>query len=139
MDPVRIGDVPSGVGTPEAFVLVEDDAPILRIDVHSRTDSAFAAVMVWNGLVVIGFGESVHFVSIDSRHAVTNVLDSYFGHLYATHDRLLATDAARVHCFPARGSRVWRSDVLGIDGVVVKKTDDGAIEGEGEWDPPGGW
>ena len=37
------------------------------------------------------------------------------------------------------GSLGWRSDPLGIDGVVVNQIADGVIRGEGEWDPSGGW
>jgi len=34
---------------------------------------------------------------------------------------------------------LWRSDCLGIDGVMVDQVADGIIRGKGEWDPPGGW
>ena len=41
--------------------------------------------------------------------------------------------------FDRNGSIVWQSTELGVDGVVVSGVADGVIEGEGEWDPPGGW
>lgn len=34
---------------------------------------------------------------------------------------------------------MWRSDALGIDGVIVDRISADEIEGQGEWDPPGGW
>jgi hypothetical protein len=34
---------------------------------------------------------------------------------------------------------MWESERLGIDGVVVHAVEGDVIEGDGEWDPPGGW
>jgi hypothetical protein len=28
---------------------------------------------------------------------------------------------------------------MGVDGVIARNVAGGVIEGEGEWDPPGGW
>jgi hypothetical protein len=43
MNPVLVGDVPSGVGTPSGYVTVdEDNSPVLRIDVHEREPAPHA-------------------------------------------------------------------------------------------------
>lgn len=33
----------------------------------------------------------------------------------------------------------WTTQRLGIDGVIVDGVANGIIEGQGEWNPPGGW
>jgi hypothetical protein len=42
-------------------------------------------------------------------------------------------------CLNEHAEEVWRRRDLGIDGVVVDGVTNGFIEGQGEWDPPGGW
>lgn len=142
LEPIVVGDVPSRGGTPGSYVIVEDDegSPVARIDVHDdRASRAFQEVIVWAGLVVIGFGGSVHLVSVRERTAKTTPLEGYFGHLYPLAEHLLVADASRLRCFDRSGSMLWCSDDLGIDGVIVSDVVDGTITGAGEWDPPGGW
>jgi hypothetical protein len=142
MTPVRAGDVLPGVATPRVYVTVEcDGEPFLRVDLYERKAAhyAFQEVVAWGDLIAIGFGCRVHFVSSVSRSVATFQLGGYFGHLYPIEDRLLVADAERLHCFSRDGSMLWRSAELGIDGVVVRKVADGIIEGQGEWNPPGGW
>jgi hypothetical protein len=139
MNPVAVGAVPSGAGTPSTYVVVErDGAPLLRIDVHDEP-AAFQDVIGWANLIVFGFGDCVHFVSPGSRQTVTVRLSDYFGHLYPVEGRLLVADARCLRCFDENGSLLWRSSQLAIDGVVVERVADGVVVGEGEWDPPGGW
>lgn len=142
LEPVLVGEVPSGYGTPSSYVTVEQDgSPILRIDVHEREPAphAFQDTIAWAGFIVIGFGDRVHFVSVGSRETATVSLSGYFGHLYPFQDHLLVADAQRLCCFDRSGSILWRSPELGIDGVLVNDVADGVVEGQGEWDPPGGW
>jgi hypothetical protein len=57
MEPVRLGKVPRGLGTPDRFVAVESDqGALLRIDLYACTDECFAfeEVCLWCGFVVIG-------------------------------------------------------------------------------------
>lgn len=124
------------------FVTVERDGePLLRIDVYEQEPAhrAFQEAMVWHELAVVGFGGHVHLVTLQPRNIASYALDGYFGHLYPLDERLLVADAEGLHCFAPTGRRLWQSDQLGIDGVVVHDVDGDAIEGEGEWDPPGGW
>lgn len=142
MEPVLVGDLPSGMGTPSAYVLVEDDGvPVMRIDVHERepANRYFEEAIAWAAFVVIGFGAFVHLVSLETRAASSVSLACYFGHLYPLDDRLLVADAHRLTCFDPRGSILWRSEMLGVDGVVVQSVENGVIKVKGEWDPPGGW
>jgi hypothetical protein len=142
LDPIDVGEVSSGRGTPSVYVTVQEDGePVFRIDVHEHEPAcyAFEAAIAWAGFVVIGFGSRVHFVSTRTRHATTIPLSGYFGYVYPQGDRLLVADASYLRCFDSDGALLWRSKELGIDGVVVSAVADGIIEGQGEWDPPGGW
>jgi hypothetical protein len=140
--PLRAGDAPPGLGSPAVYVTVERDGePVLRVDLYEREPAhyAFQGVLTWADRIVIGFGCHVHLVSPASRTVATFPLSGYFGHLYALQERLLVADAERLHCFGRDGLALWRSAQLGIDGVTVRNVADGIIEGDGEWDPPGGW
>lgn len=142
MEPVVVGDVPSGQGTPCIYVLVEDEGvPVLRIDVHERAPAPhpFAEAIAWAGFVVIGFGAYVHLVETGSRRAKSFPVSCYFGHLYPAEDHLLVADAEYLTCFEPSGAVRWRSERLGIDGVIVTSVEAGVIRVKGEWDPPGGW
>jgi hypothetical protein len=119
-------------------VVERDSAPLLRIDVHDEP-GALRDVICWANVIVVGVGDCIHFVSPGSRQTATVRLNGYFGHLYPVSDRLLVADAECLRSFDQNGSILWRSSELGIDGVVVNRVAEGIIEGEGEWDPPGGW
>jgi hypothetical protein len=124
------------------FVTVErHDEPLLRIDVHEHgpVHHAFQEAIVWHDLVVVGFGGHVHLVALDRQNVVSHAMSVCFGHLYPLPERLLVADGERLHCFDTSGVRIWESERLGIDGVVVHGVEGDVIEGDGEWDPPGGW
>ena len=142
MDPLRLGTVPTGLGTADLFVTVEANAhPLLRIDLYRSSDeeSAFTEVQVWAKSIAIGWGEHFYLVDPATRRTADILLGSYFGQIYAEESHLLVASAERLFCVSPNGNLLWRSDQLGIDGVVVERVTDTVIEGEGEWDPPGGW
>lgn len=117
-----------------------EDGPLLRLDLYSSGEPfCFEEAEYWSGWVVVGWGQHVHLVELASRRAISRDLGSYFGHLYPGEDHLLVASAERLFCFEADGALRWTSDPLGIDGVVIQEVADGRIDGEGEWDPPGGW
>lgn len=139
MEPVRLGDLPEGGNTADGFVAVEENhQPRLRIDVYGNSPM-FREAMIWNGIVVIGWGDEIHFVELKNRLTKTVPLGSYFGHMYATDKFLLAASGERLFRFDERAELQWISDELGLDGVLVHDIDDDFISGDGEWDPPGGW
>lgn len=142
LDPVRVGGVPAGQGTPDRFVTVsEGSIPLLRMDVYSYGSDCFAFqdAIFWHSHVVVGFGSHVHAVSLRDRSVVTLTLDSYFGQLYPTADYLLVASGERLLRVEPDRSVLWTSASLAIDGVVVAQPEPPIIRGEGEWDPPGGW
>ncbi len=140
MEPVRVVEVPKTLRTADGFVVVDDhDVPRMRIDLYGYNNSAFRDAIIWQGFVIIGWDDGIHFVDLEKGDAKTVNLDSYFGHLYATEKILLAASARKLFCFDGNANLQWVSDTLGVDGVLIFQIDDELISGEGEWDPPGGW
>ena len=142
VEPVRLGDVPATGRTPDLFVVVSiDSGPELRIDLFGCREDVFAfeEAIVWEDNLVIGWGCRVFVVNLRSRIPVTHNLGSYFGQFYQGRDRLLVASAEHLFCLGRDGALVWKSTVLGVDGVVVDQVDGDVIRGQGEWDPPGGW
>jgi hypothetical protein len=137
-----LGAVPTGLGTPNVFVTVEvDGKPFLRIDLyadpnHSETSEQ---VLIWREFVTIGFGHNLHLVHVESRTTTSLDLDSYFGRVYASDECLIVASAERLFRVESDSTVKWTTQRLGIDGVIVDGVVNGIIEGQGEWDPPGGW
>ena len=94
---------------------------------------------MWRENVVVGFGYHVHLIAL-SDHAHRSIpLEWYFGHLYPSGRNLFVTSAQRVFCIGPDQHVLWRSEIVGIDGVVLEEIDGPIVRGGGEWDPPGGW
>jgi hypothetical protein len=142
MEPIRLGTVPPGLGTPDRFVTLEDEqGPRLRIDLYRSADEAccFEELQLWSRLIVLGCGERLWLIDPERRNTTVIPLGSYFGSLYPGDDYLLVASADRlIHVQPDSSLR-WTSDPLGIDGIIVHQVTHGIIHGSGEWDPPGGW
>lgn len=144
MIPVCVGDFAANRGTPNRYITVEvAGIPHLRIDVYAgktRPETfAFEEAIIWGEWVVIGIGDRAYLVSFRDQRASTIELGSYFGHLYPFDQFLLIASGERLFMVQAGGELAWSTDILGIDGVVVDQIVGTTIEGQGEWDPPGGW
>lgn len=140
LPPIRAGQIPPGLPEPTRWVTVaENGTPLARIDVYEEYLGAFEELIVWNPWVVIGLGGSAHLVDPITRQTHSVACDSYFGHLYPLEKHLLIASDSALQCLDEQGELVWRREHLGIDGVLVHEVTDGVINGEGEWDPPGGW
>lgn len=142
MEPLRIGETPPGLGTPEKYALLSDgEKPLLRVDAYSSSEQSFAFfdAIIWHEFLVIGWGDSVYLTNIESGSVTEHILNSYFGHLYAHDEFLLVASCERLFRIDRDGSLNWRSERLGIDGIVVGDVTNSMITGDGEWDPPGGW
>lgn len=146
MSPLRLGQIPTGVGTADWFVTIsDDDRPLLRVDVYGGWNLGFAAfkdAIVWRKHVFLGFGNGVYVIEPNLRSASKIDLGGtmrYFGAFYVGEDYLLAASAEALLRLAPDGSVLWKAPRLGLDGVVVHSIESGTIKGEGEWDPPGGW
>lgn len=125
-----------------------DSALVARVDIlASAGQSCFRSLRSIHSLVYIGFGQFVFVVDVCLRQVRRYPLHGYFGHLYDagdlehldSHVSVLATSASEVFAFDRTGDLIWKQSDLGIDGVVLLRANAGRIDGEGEWDPPGGW
>lgn len=140
MQPIRVGRVPKGEGTPGIYVTVEQDGiPFARIDAWPISAGPFTQAETWKRFVVLGWNDHVHLIDPRTREVVSIECRIYLGHIYPVDDLLLIADASGLVCLNERGERLWENASLGIDGVVVDHVHNGIIIGQGEWDPPGGW
>ncbi len=143
LEPIRLGVVPETLATADVFVLVEEnERPKMRIDVYCDFGAelhTFSDLITWQNFIVIGIGHRLYLVNRETHKTQTHLLGNYFGHLYTHNDFLYVASAERLFCLNVNGSLNWVSEELGIDGVVITDIGDEFIDGEGEWDPPGGW
>ena len=142
IEPIRIGAVPAGLGTPDFYVTVhKNDKPYLRIDLYKNSDEfyEFEEVRVWHQFVVAGFGHSVYLIHLESQDVISIGLESYFRSFYTSNEYILVTSAERIFRVDTSGSVKWSTQQLGIDGVIVDLVENGVIQGRGQWDPPNGW
>lgn len=142
LEPVSVGRIRANLATSDCYVTVFDAGElILRVDVHASRPACFAfqETILWRDILLIGFGDEVHAVSLSDRSAHTVDLGAYFGHFYPITDYLLIASGERLFRMEPDRSIRWRSEPVGIDGVVVHEAGPTVVCGEGEWDPPGGW
>jgi hypothetical protein len=89
MPPLRLGKVPSGLGTADLCVTIEDDdASLLRVDLYGD-QSPFAKqdVMIWGERGFVGFGNSVYIIDPKTQSGSALRLGSYFAGFYTTESR----------------------------------------------------
>ena len=141
MPPLRVGRIPSGLGTADLFVTISDsEAPLLRVDVYADFGGyPFQNAIVWHERVFLGICEVVYVIDPRTGTASEIRLESYFAAFYFHDEYLLVASGQSLVRISGQGQVLWRNTNLGLDGVVVKSVDGGRIQGAGEWDPPGGW
>jgi hypothetical protein len=128
--------------------ITNGDSLLTRVDiVASAGGSCFQSLRTKGDHVYIGYGQHIFVVDVKLNQIVSFSLDGYFGHLYDSGDlenldcriSVIATSASEVLTFGPAGDLLWKKSGLGIDGVVIHSVNAGRVEGEGEFDPPGGW
>ena len=146
MPPLRLGRVPSGLGTADLFITISDgDRALLRVDLYGDSSSqtfTFQDALVWCEHVFVGYGHRVYVIDPKKQLASEIFLGTclgYFGAFHAGHDYLLVASGEDLLRLAPDGQVLWSAPNLGFDGVDVKSVVNGLIRGEGEWDPPGGW
>jgi hypothetical protein len=141
--PVKVGREAGGGAAPSRYVLVSSSgAPFLRVDLYESGEPecrAFEATELWAPWVVVGYGHWVHLISTESKQVTSFDLGAYFGHLYFFADCLFVASCDYVFRIAKDATLQWRSEQVGLDGVLVSEISSEQIEGSGEWDPPGGW
>ncbi len=143
MPPLRHGKIPAGLGIADLFVTIsEDNRALLRVDLYGNSwDFTFKDALVWYDRVFVGFGYSVYVIDPKKQSASEIYLGPYsdFRHFHACQDYLLVASGDSLLRLAPDGAILWQTPNVGLDGVVVNSVENGLIQGEGEWDPPGGW
>ena len=137
LPPVRLG---SGAVC-EHLLVEEAGMPAYRLELcregyetWHRTEAIW-----WDHCIVVGFAERVYFVRPGEMRGLCLPLPDYFGSLHPNEDWLLIASATAILRVDRHGSVLWRSEGLGVDGVVIREIANGVVLGDGEWDPPDGW
>ena len=140
LPPLRLGRIPSGVGTADLFVTIEDDLrPVLRVDLYADQSPFYREdAILWGERGFVGFGNSIYVIDPNARSGSTLRLGSYFADFYWSQEYLLAATGCSLLRFSPTGDVLWKASSLALDGVWVKEVDRGLVRGEGEWDPPNG-
>lgn len=139
---VQLGGDGDETGACERRIGVHDDDRLICCASLYRNDGeahAFSDATIWAGFLVIGWAERLYLVALEHLVIVEHRLGAYFGYLYPTPGALFVASAERVYRFSPDGTLAWRSEPVGLDGVIVHDVDVDTLEGSGEWDPPGGW
>lgn len=147
---VKIGECLDETRMPDEIVFIDrGQEPLMRLHIHYPTQEYHlkTEARIWGGWLVVGFAGRVVLVSIHDgaqrEIALSDVTPpcsfDYFCQLFSDGDVLLACSGRRIFRIGAHGEVLWKSDELGLDGVLVHQVDSTGISGEGEWDPPGGW
>ncbi|HEY1398809.1 MAG TPA: hypothetical protein VF536_21975 [Roseateles sp.] len=119
-----------------------------RIDLLAGVGhSCFQDVRCVGELIYIGYGRQIAVFSPMTGELESHSLDGYFGGLFTAGDlesselgaSVLVASASELLRFDGRGRLLWRRSELAVDGVIVRRVQDGQIFGDAEWDPPGGW
>jgi hypothetical protein len=140
MPPLRLGKLPSGLGTAGLFIVITDDGrPILRVDLYAEDESVpFKDAVVWGYLVFVGHGDAVYVIDPGRRSGSIIPLHSYFAAFYSAPEYLLVASGIALLRLSPEGAVMWRSPNVGLDGVIVTGIDGTLVKGDGEWDPPCG-
>jgi hypothetical protein len=137
MEPVRVGDVPQWLSTPERFITVEDNKiPIMRIDVYAYPveEQSLEDARIWKEFVIICYRQMLHLISIKGRTFHSTDLEGYIDHIYPLDDYLLVASRDRVFRFASDGKLTWKSKKIAEDGVIIKNPGPEKIIGEAAWE-----
>ena len=139
MPPLRLGKLRAGAADLH-ITIARNRRPLLRVDLYAgRETFCFTDAVAWGRRVFAGYGDTVYVIDPARKTGSVLALESYFGSFYTTPDCFLVASGERLLRFSPLGALLWKSLPLGIDGVVVDRIENQLIQGQGEWDPPGGW
>lgn len=141
MEPLRLGDVPRGLGTPNYYCTVSckeesylEEKPFLLLCLYG-SQSRFADARIWHQWLVIGFGGFIYFLSPEKPSQQIVFAIGYFCTLYPANEYLLATTIGNVLCFDQDAQPLWSSDEVSMDGVSISSVQDDRIFGLAECPP----
>lgn len=133
---------PASLGSPWAYLLVRrGEQPWLRVslELDEHEYAHLEECLLWKGMLWVGYGSRVCRIDPENLTVQEHQLAWYFGQFYQLEDSLLVCSASRIIRLDAAGNLLWTSPEVGLDGVLISQVEGDIIEGQGEWDPPGGW
>ncbi len=134
-EPLRLGNVPKGLGTPNYYCTVSrDEEPYLLLCLYG-SESYFAEARIWQKWLVIGFGCYISFLSLEKPHQQNHFVIGYFCTLYPSGKYMLATSINNVLCFDQDAQLLWSSEEVSMDGVRISSIQDDRILGLAECPP----
>jgi RimJ/RimL family protein N-acetyltransferase len=140
---VDVPNVALATGDVHAHLLVErSGVPYRRFELRGvgRWEAWVQSdAIAWKGLLVIGFAQRAYVLSEAGGPPRQIDLESYFSGFYAGPEWLLIVSGSDVVRLDERGDVGWRSEPIGIDGIIVESVADGTIAGQYAYDPPDGW
>ncbi len=86
-----------------------------------------------------GEGDRVTFTRRDTGETRELEMELYFGYFVPRGDSLYIASASRLYRLDRDCRLLWRSDLIAVDGVIVRDFSDTEVEVSCEMDPPGGW
>ncbi len=121
------------------LVAIGPDGDLVRLDIYDGNGSHQREAVGCDSTLVVGCGSSLYLVDVATAAVTALDLEDYFVQLKLVDRSIIVATARRLHCITLAGSPVWKTEMIGLDGVLVESDADGVIAGSGEWDPPGGW
>lgn len=135
MEPLYLGDVPKGPGTPHYYCTVSCNEKPYRLLNMYGSQSLFADAQVWHEWLVVGFGCFVYFISLDTEHQQSFFDLEYYCSLYPTEKYMLVTSLWKVYSFNQTAHLNWESGELSADGVSISSIRGDEIIGMAECPP----
>ena len=140
---VNIGQVTPAERTPDIYYLVsKDEKPYLVVRTYHEYITPFLSFILWGNYILIGMPDYVCYIDLNNFE-IKNILfdkeDLYFGYFYIYTDFLLVASSNKLYCFDYACTLLWKSDELGIDGVLIHDFVDDCLMVSGEMDLPNGW
>ena len=124
MEPIFIGEVPSGRGTPDCYCSVERNLePAFLINIYEAPFNVQATF--WHTWLVISSQYQIHFISLEKEEEQASFILGNFCCLYTDKNYLLVCSLTKVFCFDKELQKHWESPEIGLDGVEVI-----SVEGE---------
>lgn len=131
MEPLYIGDVPSGRGTPDCYCSVERNGePHFLVNIYGSSSFGVQATF-WHSWLVIGSAYSIHFLSMEKTGEIASFNVGYFCGIFPTEEYLFVGSSSDVFCFERDAQQRWKAQNVGIDGAEITSVEDERVQGRG--------
>ncbi len=140
MEPLYVGDVPGGLGTPELYCRVERNLePYMVANVYGISAACPATpALFWHSWLVIGSSDRIHFISLTEKQEQACFFTGWFNGFYPDGEDLFVCSLDGISCFDSTLQKRWEHPDLGLDGVEITSiTEDNLVCSA--WQPDDQW